>query len=65
MEWPFTFSPATKKEYFTVRLITNSQPREGLNLWSMLLNPYMLMMGFTMVMMFVMPKMMSNLGNFA
>jgi hypothetical protein len=53
LDIPMTIEPVGEHEYFV--------KREGFNVASMLMNPYMLMMGFSLVMMLVLPKMMSSL----
>ncbi|KAJ3181421.1 hypothetical protein HDU87_001028 [Geranomyces variabilis] len=37
------------------------EPREGFNFMSLLSNPMLLMSGFSMILFFVLPKLMSNL----
>ncbi|KAI8922005.1 hypothetical protein DFJ77DRAFT_444922 [Powellomyces hirtus] len=50
---PLEMRPRGKFDFFL--------PREGFNPWSLLSNPMLLMSGFSMIMFFVMPKMMANL----
>ncbi|KAJ1982232.1 hypothetical protein H4R33_005079 [Dimargaris cristalligena] len=50
---PLEISPLVKMDFFT--------PRESFNILSMFASPYMLMMGVTVLMMFVMPKLQAGL----
>ncbi|KAJ1655511.1 hypothetical protein IWQ61_004744 [Dispira simplex] len=50
---PLELAAVAKMVFFT--------PREGFNLMGMLASPYILMMGFTLVMLFVMPKLQANM----
>ncbi|KAJ1956284.1 hypothetical protein IWQ62_005335 [Dispira parvispora] len=50
---PLELAAVAKMVFFT--------PREGFNLLGMLTSPYILMMGFTLVMLFVMPKLQANM----
>ncbi|RKP08257.1 hypothetical protein THASP1DRAFT_23714 [Thamnocephalis sphaerospora] len=53
LPYPLTLSPLAQREFFA--------KREGFNIMSLFANPYMLMMGFSVIMLVVMPKMMKNM----
>ncbi|KAF9585968.1 hypothetical protein BGW38_010736 [Lunasporangiospora selenospora] len=50
---PLVLSPRGQSSYFV--------PREGFKLSHLLANPMMLMMGFSVLMLFIMPKLMANM----
>ncbi|KAF9183664.1 hypothetical protein BGZ51_003867 [Haplosporangium sp. Z 767] len=53
MHLPLTLTPRATSSYFI--------PREGFKLSYLFANPMMLMMGFSVLMLFLMPKMMANM----
>ncbi|KAF9910600.1 hypothetical protein EC991_006159 [Linnemannia zychae] len=53
LQLPLTLVPRAPSSYFI--------PREGFKISSLFANPMMLMMGFSVIMLFVMPKMMANM----
>ncbi|KAF8937544.1 hypothetical protein EDD21DRAFT_367419 [Dissophora ornata] len=53
LQFPLTLAPRAPASFFI--------PREGFKLSHLLANPMMLMMGFSVVMLFVMPKLMANM----
>ncbi|KAF9946351.1 hypothetical protein BGZ65_009808, partial [Modicella reniformis] len=53
MQFPLTLTPRGPSTYFI--------PREGFKISHLFANPMMLMMGFSVVMLFIMPKLMANM----
>ncbi|KAI8055113.1 hypothetical protein BDF22DRAFT_675476 [Syncephalis plumigaleata] len=51
--YPLLLAPLAKREFFT--------KREGFSIIGLFANPYMLMMGFSVIMLVVMPKMMKSM----
>ncbi|RKP25782.1 hypothetical protein SYNPS1DRAFT_5666, partial [Syncephalis pseudoplumigaleata] len=54
LPYPLLLAPRAKREYFA--------KREGFSILGLFANPYMLMMGFSVVMLVVMPRMMKSMG---
>ncbi|CAG8531258.1 4194_t:CDS:2 [Cetraspora pellucida] len=57
LQYPLELYARAPADYFI--------PREGFNITSMLFNPYIIMMGFSVILLLVMPKMMANLDQTA
>ncbi|CAI2186527.1 3840_t:CDS:2, partial [Funneliformis geosporum] len=53
LQYPLELSARSPSDYFVVR--------EGFSITSLFANPYIIMMGFSVVILFIMPKMMANL----
>ncbi|KAL1918445.1 uncharacterized protein VTP21DRAFT_3105 [Calcarisporiella thermophila] len=53
LDYPLNITTKQTAEYFV--------PRQGFNIASLFSNPLMLMMGFSLIMLFVMPKMLANI----
>ncbi|KAG0046077.1 hypothetical protein BGZ83_008726 [Gryganskiella cystojenkinii] len=53
LQFPITFVPRAPSSYFV--------PREGFQIKHLFANPMMLMMGFSVIMLFLMPKLMANM----